>query len=315
MNTNQPPSTSDRASISLAEVVEVFRPQVEKIEQGFTSIRVALDALAEHLNAAPAHGEARRPSAGPAGGSSLPVRPVPDEPPLAAPVPLNAIADAAAPQAAPIPTVGSVPASPPAATRVPPADAILPPMAQPIPAATAGVPTASAVAAAQPAAGVAAPPAARPGSIPTSGAAGNWSQIIFGDQLKAISGLNALSGSLLAEVYANNADAVGMLGYLLAFRSADQERKPKLLKELGEAFYQWNPDGDLRLVEPLIQWVHGELDRAGVNNRIELVQRGDRFDMQRHNARERGVEVCGVSGWVVLRDNGKVYTKANVAAQ
>lgn len=311
MNTNQPPSTSDRASISLAEVVEVFRPQVEKIEQGFTSIRVALDALAEHLNAAPAHGEARRPSAGLAGGSPLPVRPVPDEPPLAAPVPLSAIADAAAaPQAAPIPTVGSVPASSPAATRVPPADAILPPMAQPIPAATA-----SAVAAAQTAAGVAAPPAARPGSIPTSGAAGNWSQIIFGDQLKAISGLNALSGSLLAEVYANDTDAVGALGYLLAFRSADQERKPKLLKELGEAFYQWKPDGDLRLVEPLIQWVHAELDRAGVNNRIELVQRGDRFDMQRHNARERGVEVCGVSGWVVLRDNGKVYTKANVAVQ
>jgi hypothetical protein len=35
--------------------------------------------------------------------------------------------------------------------------------------------------------------------------------------------------------------------------------------------------------------------------------------MQRHNAAERGVEVADVFGWVVLRDNGKVYSKANVS--
>jgi hypothetical protein len=106
-----------------------------------------------------------------------------------------------------------------------------------------------------------------------------------------------------------------MLGYLLAFRSADQERKPKLLKELGEAFYLWKPDGNPRLLEPLIQWVHATLDRAGINNRIEVVQVGDRYDMQRHNAKDRGAEVSSVAGWVVLRDNGKVYSKANVAVR
>jgi hypothetical protein len=156
----------------------------------------------------------------------------------------------------------------------------------------------------------------RPGSIPvTGGAGGNWSQIIFGDQLKADPGIGSLSGALLSEVQANVDDAVGMLGYLLAFRSADQERKPKLLKELGEAFYLWKPDGSPRLLGPLINWVHAVLDRAGINNRIDLVQVGDRYDMQRHNAKERGAEVSAVAGWVVLRDNGKVYSKANVSVR
>ena len=52
-----------------------------------------------------------------------------------------------------------------------------------------------------------------------------------------------------------------------------------------------------------------------MSNTIELVHPGQRFDSMRHNAAERGVEITQVFGWIVLRDNGKVYTKASVAVK
>jgi hypothetical protein len=56
-------------------------------------------------------------------------------------------------------------------------------------------------------------------------------------------------------------------------------------------------------------------EAAGVSNTIELVRPGDRYDHTRHNSKQRGVEIDGVFGWIVLRDNGKVYTKASVAVK
>jgi hypothetical protein len=154
------------------------------------------------------------------------------------------------------------------------------------------------------------------GSIPVSGGGGgNWSQIIFGDDLSAIPGVSGLSGSLLGDVYDGDNDAIGILGQLLSFRAATAERKPKLLKDLGEAFYAWKPLGDAPLRDALIAWIHLLLSEAGIGNRVEIVQKGDRYDMQRHNSRDRGVEVSDVSGWVVLRENGKVYSKANVSVK
>jgi len=290
------------ASVNLIEVLDVLRPQVEKIEEGFKAIRVTLDALAEHLGAAPAAAAEKRPAPAAVTGESAPSeerRPA-TEPKVEAPL--------VSPVRAP-PTAGAAPAQTPS-DMLPPTAQLLPAAAAPIPAASPVPPVAQAVPVPSPA------QPARPGSIPvTGGAGGNWSQIIFGDQLKADPGIGSLSGTLLSEVQAKADDAVGMLGYLLAFRAADQERKPKLLKELGEAFYVWKPDGNPRLLTPLINWVHAVLDRAGINNRIDLVQVGDRYDMQRHNAKERGAEVSAVAGWVVLRDNGKVYSKANVSVR
>ncbi len=302
MNSGNADHAGNQAAPSLIEVIEVIRPQIEKIEEGFKAIRVTMDALAEHLGAMPSiSAENRRglASATKEPASAEERRPVAEpkaEPPMVAPVYV-----------------------PPAAIAIPAqsANVVLPPMAQPVAAplvATSAVAPAAQIPRA--AAASVQPQPARAGSIPATGpGGGNWSQIIFGDQLKADPGIGSLSGTLLSEVYANEADAIGLLGYLLAFRSADQERKPKLLKELGEAFYLWKPDGSQRLLEPLIHWVHATLDQAGINNRIEVVQVGDRYDMQRHNAKERGAEVYGVAGWVVLRDNGKVYSKANVSVR
>ena len=79
----------------------------------------------------------------------------------------------------------------------------------------------------------------------TAGAGGgNWSQIIFGDQLGSVPALSHFSGRLLSEVYGGDIDALGLVGQLIGFRSANAERKPKILKDLGEAFYRWKPVGD-----------------------------------------------------------------------
>jgi hypothetical protein len=265
------------AAATVAELLEVVSPHVERIEDGFKAIRVTLDALAEHLRA----------------GQSTP-------PPSPATKEARAEPEQAETGAPPVPE---------AAAETPPEP---PPMAVGVPV-SAAPPVAEPVRPAQPAA-----PRAEPGpaSIAVTGSGGgNWSQIVFGDQLRAIAGVSHLSGSLLADVYEGDNDALGLLGQVLTFRSATAERKPKLLKDLGEAFYLWKPRGDPELRDPLIAWLHVLLDQADIPNRVEIVQAGDRFDLQRHTSRERGVEVGEVYGWVVLRENGKVYSKANVSAK
>ena len=92
------------------------------------------------------------------------------------------------------------------------------------------------------------------------------------------------------------------------------DRLPTLLKDVGEAWYRWQGEDSASdpLRDALIAWLHTRLEGVGLGNRIDLVRVGDRYDSKRHNAKNRGVEVTGVQGWVVLRDNGNVYTKANV---
>lgn len=279
----QKDDTNSPSAPTMAELLELICPQVEKIEEGFKGIRVTLDALAEHL-----------------GGASL-VRPAP---------PAAADSEGAADEQT---DEAAADAKPVASTKSPP-----PAAAVPVPSTAPPVTTPPPPAPEVPVVVQTRPPAAQPVAvpIPVSGAGGgNWSQIIFGDALGTVPGISHLSGILLSDVYDSDNDAVNMLGNLLTLRSATAERKPKLLKDVGEAFYLWKPMGEAALRDGLIAWIHSLLDEAGIANRIELVQAGDRYDMQRHNSRERGVEVVDVCGWVVLRENGKVYSKANVSAR
>lgn len=259
---------------NLTEVLDVLRPHVEKIDDGFRAIRAALDGLAEQLGRG-GEGSARRAVA----ADERPRVVVRDVPPVVA-------APELPPVQMPEPELPPVVAQPPR---------VAPPIARPT--------------------APAAPPRAT--SIPVSGggAAGNWNQIIFGPDLASDPGVAFLSGRLLQEVYAGDNDAIGLVGQLMDFRSADTERKLRLLKDIGEAFYRWRPTGEERLRDVLIAWVHALLERSGIPNRLTIVQVGDRYDMQAHNAKERGVEVSDVKGWVVLRDNGKVYSKANVSVR
>ncbi len=279
---------------SVVEIVNVIRPHVEKIEEGFKAIRVTLDALAEHLGgAAPVRGE-----------TPAPVEKRVDEPPKAQPVAQPARSETEAPAAA----------EPPVAAPVEPARAPkveTPPTAPPEPAPVKAPPP-EPVPAPE-------PPKARPVAKPTAirvsggGDGGNWSQIVFGEQLSVDPAVSYLSGTLISDVHAGDNDAVGLMGHLMDFRSAALERKPKMLKDIGESFYRWKPTDDATLRDALIVWLHAVLDSIEIGNRIAIVQVGDRYDMQRHNAKERGVEVSDVFGWIVLRENGKVYSKASVS--
>ncbi len=243
-NTHQQAAIRD-SSPSLVEILEAVRPHVEKIEEGFTAIRVTLDALASHVGG--------RPSPPPVASSeplpvAQPVRPVAESPPSVVPV------------------------SPRRVER-------------PEPIAVA------------------------------SGDGGNWSGILFGENLHAEPSVAHLSGSLLADVYAGDCQAIALAGQVMTFRTGSAEQKARLLKDVGEAFYAWRPRGDDSLLQPLIAWVHAELDAVQLGNRIMVVQVGDRYDMQRHHAKQPGVEVADVYGWIVLRDNGKVFSKASVAVK
>lgn len=147
---------------------------------------------------------------------------------------------------------------------------------------------------------------------PVNVAGGEMEGLIFGDDLAGHPSYSRARQSLLQALRQGDEDALGLAGEILIVRSATMDRLPTLLKDVGEAWYRW-PGGSDELRDALIAWLHARLDAVGLGNRIELVRVGDRYDSKRHNAKARGVEVTGVHGWVVLRDNGNVYTKATVA--
>lgn len=120
------------------------------------------------------------------------------------------------------------------------------------------------------------------------------------------------------DILSDHAGACSLAGQLLVFQAASPEKMPALLKDIGEAYYRWQPKrnaGNRPMEEALAAWLQRACDNAGMSNNIALVHPGERFDSTRHTASGRGVEITDVFGWVVLRDNGKVYTKAGVAVK
>jgi hypothetical protein len=147
---------------------------------------------------------------------------------------------------------------------------------------------------------------------------GDWQEAILGRELAEHPGLNYQRQRLLAGFLQGEPAACSLVGQLLVFRSSPAEKMPTLLKDIGEAYYRWNPRTSGKADEmenALVAWLQQACDRVGMSNTIELVHPGQRFDSMRHNAAERGVEITQVLGWIVLRDNGKVYTKASVAVK
>lgn len=151
----------------------------------------------------------------------------------------------------------------------------------------------------------------------TAGSA-HWEWAILGPDLAQRPNLAFERGQLLSGVLEGDSGACALAGQLLVFQSAPAERLPQLLKDLGEAFYRWRPKTDPNtspMEEALVEWLRRSCEAAGIFNTIALVHPGERFDSTRHTAASRGVEITEVHGWIVLRDNGKVYTKAAVAVQ
>ena len=156
----------------------------------------------------------------------------------------------------------------------------------------------------------------KPASEPEVG--GDWDEALLGGELAHNPALNADKNQLLKGVRNGDPGACGLVGSLLLFRSAAADKMPPLLKDIGEAFYRWQPRNSNRpseLEKALVEWLMRACDQAGMANTIELVNPGERFDSLRHNSLRPGVEVTQVLGWIVLRDNGKVYTKASVAVK
>ncbi len=160
-----------------------------------------------------------------------------------------------------------------------------------------------------------------PQSAPDSAGAavgGDWQEALLGGELAHNPALNADTNRLLNGVRSGDPGACGLVGGLLLFRAAAADKMPPLLKDIGEAFYRWQPKTSNRpseLEKALADWLMRACDQAGMANTIELVNPGERFDSLRHNASRAGVEITQVLGWIVLRDNGKVYTKAAVAVK
>jgi hypothetical protein len=158
------------------------------------------------------------------------------------------------------------------------------------------------------------PPDPAAEEAPAAGMA-DLERAILGPDMQGNPALNVYRQQLMHGVLSGEPAACGLAGQLLVFQSATAERLPQLLKEIGEAFYRWMPrsqPGTSPMEQSLILWLQKRCETVGIANTIEPVHPGERFDASRHNATSRGVEITRVHGWIVLRDNGKVYMKATV---
>lgn len=155
-----------------------------------------------------------------------------------------------------------------------------------------------------------------PAKTPTS--SHQWQQAVLGAELASEPALNDAREQFLADLLRGDDGARALAGQLLVFQSTPMERMAQLLRDVGEAYYRWRPKhqpGAAAMEQALAAWLEARCDEAGMGNRIELVDPGERFDASRHSAAARGVEITEVLGWIVLRDNGRVYTKATVAVR
>jgi hypothetical protein len=145
-----------------------------------------------------------------------------------------------------------------------------------------------------------------------------WEEIIFGGELSADESLSAIRQQFLDDVINGTVSARALAGQLLLLQATPVEELPERFRHVGEAYYRWRPrttTADDPLEQALANWLTRRSEEAGLRNSIQVVRPGDRFDSTRHAASTRGVEVTAVHGWVVLRDNAKVYTKASVSVQ
>ena len=143
-------------------------------------------------------------------------------------------------------------------------------------------------------------------------------EAILGPELAVNRALETDRQQLITSFLAGQASGRSLVGWLLVFRSAGPGKQPLLLRDVGEAFYAWQPRtsgvaGDLETA--IVAWLERLCRQAGLPHTIELVNPGERFDASRHNATAPGVEISEVLGWIVLRDGEKVYSKATVAVK
>ncbi len=157
-----------------------------------------------------------------------------------------------------------------------------------------------------------------PQAAPTESANEIWQKMILGAELCQDGELAEVRQSLFQDVISGSSSARALAGQLMLAQAVGSDQLTELLKQVGEAYYRWRPRSSVAedpLEKALAHLLTRRADAMGLKNSIQLVRPGERFDNTRHIASERGVEIVAVYGWVVLRDNGKVYTKAAVAVK
>ncbi len=145
-----------------------------------------------------------------------------------------------------------------------------------------------------------------------------WERCLLGDELCQNPELADVRRKLLDDVLSGVAEARALVGQVMLVQSVSAEQMPELMRSVGEAYYRWQPRtilGDEPLELVLASWLTERAQMLGLGNKIELVRTGTRFDASRHLASERGVEITAVHGWVVVRNTGKVYTRASVSVK
>lgn len=143
-----------------------------------------------------------------------------------------------------------------------------------------------------------------------------WGRVVLGEALNSNETVSDARQQLLDDTLEGSESAVGLAARIMLVHTASPADLPPLLKELGEAYYRWHPkhsDTPDKMEEVLVAWLHDRISAAGLRNRIDVVRVGDQYDTSRHISSQRGIEVSEVSGWVVLRDNGRTLSKAKVS--
>ncbi len=117
-----------------------------------------------------------------------------------------------------------------------------------------------------------------PASEPAVG--GDWEEALLGGELAHNPALNADKNQLLKGVLNGDPGACGLVGSLLLFRSAAADKMPPLLKDIGEAFYRWQPKTSNRpseLEKALVEWLHAGLRPGGHGQHDRTGQSGRAF--------------------------------------
>ena len=143
---------------------------------------------------------------------------------------------------------------------------------------------------------------------------------MFGIELMNDTRTEATLVELTQRLINNDPAAVGLAGQLMSWRSAARERIPKLLGDVGDAYYACFPrtnDDVAPLEQALMEILERKCIESEVPNSIELVRLGERFDPSRHRLRagDRGTEVTEIHGWIVVGSGGQVLNRAQVGVK
>jgi hypothetical protein len=101
----------------------------------------------------------------------------------------------------------------------------------------------------------------------------DWQVAILGPELCGNPTIVHERQQLLSGLLAGEPTAASFVGLLLVFRAARAEKMPMLVKDLGEAYYHWQPRNTNRpseLEKFLAVWLSRACHKAGISNTIEL---------------------------------------------